>query len=254
MTAMFHEEKSGMSFDAPSPKISFIIGLVAGVLVICTIGFFILLGVVLKGGGVIAANNNDVAPSQVVADDLGGGAEPVGEVKAVTKDDHIRGKADAKVTLIEYSDFQCPFCQRFHPTMQQVIQEYGDKVRWVYRHYPLSFHPEANPSANAAECASEQGKFWEYGDALIANQTTLGTATYQKIRDDLKLNKKKFDDCFAAKKYNARILADEAGGNAAGVTGTPGTIVMNDKGFKQLIPGALPYDSVKTLIDQALAQ
>lgn len=88
---------------------------------------------------------------------------------AVTNDDHIRGNKDARIKLVEYSDFECPFCQRFHPTMQQVMDKYGDQVAWVYRHFPLSFHPEAQKAAEASECvAANGGDFWDYADTLFS--------------------------------------------------------------------------------------
>ena len=86
----------------------------------------------------------------------------------VSKEDHMRGSMNAPVTIIEYSDFSCPFCKRFHPSLQQALREYDGKVRWIYRHFPLSaIHPNALKQANASECANEQGKFWEYADMLF---------------------------------------------------------------------------------------
>jgi protein-disulfide isomerase len=242
-----------------SSKASFLVGLGAGVLVICTVGFFILLTVVLKGGIKISGST----PTPVIPDSSGDGQpsavapsvpdETVGEVAPVDANkDHIRGNKNAKVTLVEYSDFQCPYCQKFHPTMQQALTEYGDKVRWVYRHYPLSFHPSAVPAANAAECASEQGKFWEYADKLFENQALLSDTYYGQLATELKLNKAKFDSCYSTKKFQAEVNADQASGNTAGVSGTPATIVIGVNGSKKLISGAYPYDTVKAAIDAAL--
>lgn len=90
----------------------------------------------------------------------------------VTSDDHIRGNANARLVLVEYSDFECPFCQQFHPTMTQIMSEYGDQVAWVYRHFPLSFHPSAQKAGEAAECVAklaDNETFWEYADALFSN-------------------------------------------------------------------------------------
>lgn len=111
---------------------------------------------------------------QVIDSNLTGGSDAAGGDRAdiqITDQDHVIGGVNAKVAIVEFSDFQCPFCQRFHPTMQRVLQEYGDDVKWVYRHFPLdSIHPRARPSAAASECAAEQDKFWEFMNALFANQ------------------------------------------------------------------------------------
>lgn len=249
---MYHDEHHSPSGVMLSPKASFILGIVGGVLVLCTIGFFILLSMVLRGG--VDLGGSKYQPS-AVAPAPSPSAVPegqVGEVAPVTKDDHVRGSAKADVTLIEYSDFECPFCGRFHPSMVQLMNEYEGKVKWVYRHFPLSFHPQATPAANASECASEQGKFWEYADKLIENQSALSDAKYSEIAVGLGLNKSKFESCYSSKKYQARITADQAGGSTAGITGTPGTIIIGKDGSKQLVPGAVPYEQLKAMVDQAL--
>jgi len=136
--------------------------------------------------------------------------------------------------------------------MVKITNEYKDKIKWVYRHYPLSFHPNAAPAANASECAAEQGKFWEYADKLFENQDKLGDSYYKQLAGELKLNIGKFNDCYAAKKYDARIKSDLAGGAGAGVQGTPGTVIIGKDGSKKLIPGAFPYEQVKAIVDAAL--
>jgi len=242
-----------------SPKVSFVLGLIGGVLVLCSIGFFILLSVVLKGNfspnidvseaveGAAAAEVPNTAPQAPPE-------EKVGEVAPVTSADHVRGPADASVTMIEYSDFECPFCQRFHDTMNQLMADsaYKGKVKWVFRHYPLSFHANATPAALAAECASEQGKFWEFADKLYENQSELGDALYTRLAGELGLNKTKLADCVKNKKYQSVIDDQQSGGNTAGITGTPGTIIIGPDGSKQLVPGALPIEAVKPMVDSAL--
>jgi len=242
-----------------SPKASFALGLIGGILVLCTAGFFILLSLMLKGGtglsfGAAGAPSPSVAAAVPSAADTAPAPDVVGDVKAVTAEDHVRGPANAELTLIEYSDFQCPFCSRFHPTMEQLMNDpaYKNKIKWVYRHFPLSFHPNALPAANAAECASEQGKFWEYADGLFAAQDSESDAFYGQLADKLGLNRSKFDSCYSSKKYNARITADQTSGSTAGVNGTPGTIIINKNGDKQLVPGAVPYEQLKAMVDQAL--
>jgi protein-disulfide isomerase len=133
--------------------------------------------------------------------------------------------------------------------MQKIMEDYGDQVAWVYRHFPLSFHPEALPGANAAECASEQGKFWEYTDELFANQDKLGGDYYSEVAQKLGLNVKQFNDCFDSSKYQDHIEADQATGRTAGVTGTPATFVNG-----QFVSGAVPYSTFKQIIDAELAK
>jgi protein-disulfide isomerase len=179
-------------------------------------------------------------------------AAPSGTIPAVDEEDHVRGNPNADVTFIEYSDFECPFCSRFVDTVDQVMAQYGDDIRFVYRHFPLTNHPEAEPAANAAECAGEQGKFWEYHDALFAQQDQLGDALYSSIASDLGINNKQFKDCVSSGKYLSYIRQDEQEGASAGVTGTPGSFVIDADGNATPIQGALPFASVQPIIEAAL--
>ena len=250
-------------FDSIPSKQAFWLGFITAILSLGTVGFILLGGCVLGGdcsiNKVNLVDKVNAANGQVklAAEDGQGAADaipaptPTG-VPAVTDDDHIRGNKDAKITIIEYSDIQCPYCARFHPTMQQVMTDYTDSVRWVYRHFPLSFHPEAIPAANAAECAAEQDKFWEYLDTLVENQGSLGKEYYAKVAADLKLNTTQWQDCFDSSKYQDKIEAQAQAGGAAGVSGTPGSFVIDANGNAIPIKGALPYDSVKAAIDSVL--
>jgi len=150
------------------------------------------------------------------------------------------------------TDFQCPYCGSFHPTMNKIMTEYKDKVRWVYRHFPLSFHPNAQPSALASECASEQGKFWEFADAMFANQDSLGDEYYKKLATDNKLNINKFNDCYTSKKYLSKIQSQAQTGGAAGVDGTPGTFVVDQNGNAVPLKGAVSFETIKAEIDKLL--
>lgn len=177
-------------------------------------------------------------------------------IPKVTEKDHIRGSKDADVLLVNYSDFECPFCKRFHPTMQQVMKEYGNKVAWVYRHFPLSFHVNAQKEAEASECAAELGgndAFWKYTDAIYEKTTSNGTGfaldALAPLAKELGLNESKFKECLDSGKYAKHIQEDMTGGSAAGVSGTPGTIIVAKNGKKDLIGGALPYEQVKPMID-----
>lgn len=172
------------------------------------------------------------------------------EVKLTVKEsDHIRGNPNAPVTIIEYSDFECPFCERFHPTVKQALNDYPDDVRWVYRHFPLdSIHIEARPAAEASECAAEQGKFWEFADGLFENQSRLGKAFYNELAQNIGLNMDQFSECVSSRKYKDHVEANLQEGIKAGVTGTPGSFINGEK-----IPGAVPYDYLKEAVEKALA-
>jgi len=180
------------------------------------------------------------------------------KVPAVTDADHIRGSKDADIVIVEYSDLQCPFCQQFHPTMQQVLKEYGKKVAWVYRQFPLiSIHPRANPAANAAECVAAlagNDAFWKFTDTVFSDQDTyLTDAGLKTAAVKAGANGDDFSICFKDSKYQSTVDAQQKGGEAAGITGTPGSFVINKKGEIWLVPGALPFDSLKSTIDTALA-
>lgn len=186
-------------------------------------------------------------------------AKAAAKAPQITSEDHIRGNKNAKVTLVEYSDFECPFCKQFHPTMKKVLDTYGDDVRWVYRHFPLSFHINAQKEAEASECAAELGgedAFWEYTDKIFERTTSNGTGfalnKLAPLAKELGLDEAKFQTCLDSGTYTKKVIDQMAKGTEEGVSGTPGTIIINAKGETQLIPGALPFDQVKSMVDQAL--
>lgn len=177
----------------------------------------------------------------------------------VTNADWYKGNKNAKVVMVEYSDLECPFCIKFHPTMQQVMKEYGDKVKWVYRHYPLSFHANAQKEAEAAECAGKLGgneSFWKYTDAIFARTSGNGTGfaldKLVPLAKELGLNESSFKQCLDSGEMAQKVKDQMAKGTEEGVTGTPGTIIIDAKGDTQLVPGALPFEQVKPMIDKAL--
>lgn len=177
------------------------------------------------------------------------------------KKDHIRGDiTKATVAVVEYSDFECPFCQRHHPTMKQVMDTYKDDVVWVYRHFPLSFHANAQKEAEATECANELGgndAFWKYTDAIFERSTVGGTGfpleNLAPLAKELGLDEAKFKSCLDSGKYATHVQEDMDGGSKAGVNGTPGNIVVNLKTDEnRIISGAVPFASFKTAIDALL--
>ena len=168
--------------------------------------------------------------------------------KMASSDSPAQGPANAPIELIEWSDFQCPFCFRAHPTVKQVLSTYGDKVRLVYRHYPLPNHPNAKPAAEAAACANEQGKFWAFHDRLFEDQSKLGDSDLKASAAALGLDAGKFNACVDTHKYKARVEADMQAGNEAGVSGTPAFFING-----RMLSGAQPFDEFKKVIDEELA-
>lgn len=238
------------------PKILFGAGVITAVLVLGTIGFFILLALLLKGGTARAIPSSDPAigaapraPSPQLPSDAGGAIA----VRAVDNTDHIRGKKDAPITLVEYSDTECPFCKRFHPTMQRLIEEYDGKVRWVYRHFPLrSLHQKAAKEAEATECAGEQGKFWEYLDKLFEvtpSNDGLDTAQLPVLAEQVGISRQKFEICLNSGTYAQHVSDDEKDATGAGARGTPYTVVLTKDGQKIPVSGAVPFEQLKSIID-----
>lgn len=162
--------------------------------------------------------------------------------------DHVRGNINAPVTIVEYSDFQCPFCARFHNTMNQIMAEYPEDVRWVYRHFPIdSIHPLARELAEASECAADQGKFWEYNDEVYANQQGISGSSAVSFASNIGLDMDKFNNCLDSGKYSEEVKADQSEGQSYGVTGTPGSFING-----QALGGAAPYAQLKQMIDGIL--
>jgi len=201
-------------------------------------------------------------PTAVAGAGQAPGAEPTQDLTKmpdVTASDWIKGDRNAQVVLVEYSDYQCPFCQRFHPTMQQVMKDYAGKVAWVFRQYPLSFHPYAQKAAEAAECVGKVGgndKFWSFTDMVYTEgakaETNLSVDNLVKMSGTLGVDSTKVKACIDSGEMAAKVKSDMDGGTAAGVSGTPGTIVVGKNGKREFIGGAFPIDQVKASIDKVL--
>jgi len=187
-------------------------------------------------------------------------AEPV---KISVDDDPIMGDSDAPITIVEFSDFQCPFCARFHTqTLPSILEEYIEqgKVKLVFRDFPIqSIHPNALPASVAAECANDQNKFREMHDTLFEKQsewnkleTTEALSLFSKYASEMQLDQGSFDSCLTSGKHIPEIQNDLNDGREYGVTGTPGFFVGNDQiGFVEL-KGAQPFESFKKVIDAQL--
>lgn len=214
----------------------------------------LIAGAVYMGG----AGGSVVAPQAL--EQATGDLEQMDDI---TSRDHVRGNPDAPVKVVEYSDLECPFCKRFHDTMKQVMDEYGEKgqVAWVYRHFPLdALHPvKARKEARASECAAELGgndAFWKYIDRFFEltasnNQTDIDTVLPQIARE-LGLDSAKFSACLESTKYDQHIEDQVQGAIATGGNGTPWSVVVTKSGKKYPLSGAQPYEAVKQLIDLAL--
>ena len=169
---------------------------------------------------------------------------------AVEATDPSLGSASAPVTLVEFSDFQCPFCQRVAPTLKRLRAAYGDKMRIVWKDFPLTqIHPQAFKAGEAAHCAADQGKYWEYHDRLFANQQALEPADLKKHAADLGLDAAAFGACLDGSKYGERVRDGVSQGTQLGVNSTP-TVYINGR----RLSGAQPYEAFATVIDEELSK
>lgn len=261
----YQPNDSRFSFDAFSSFINANFSLIVILIMAFVLGF--LSGSlwtenrILKGGGTRVADNQataDAAAAEAAA------KEKLKQVPAFDPNtDRYRGNKDAEVVMIEYSDFECPFCNRFHPTMMQVMEEYGDQVVWVYRHFPLSFHPNAAPLAEASECVAESGgltAFWKFTDSVyekMGDGSIYGTnAAAKQVTTDMMVslataagaNGNQVRSCLDSQEMSQKVKDSQAGGSQAGVTGTPGTIIVSKKGGYDLVPGAVPFEQVQAML------
>jgi protein-disulfide isomerase len=208
------------------------------------------LGVFAYGRGFAAAGEEIAAAPAAAAPAQAQPTAPPARLDDVSLDDDpVLGDADAAVTIVEFSDFECPFCGRFREqTMDQIVENYGDDIQIVYRDFPLSqIHPRAQASAEAAECADDQDAFWEYHDMLFANQTALDADSLIGYADELGLDVDEFTECLESGKHTDEVLADLNEGISYGVTGTP-TFFIN--GVR--LVGAQPYAAFEQVIEEEL--
>ena len=208
--------------------------------------------------GIIAEMNKNAAPQPAQQPS----APPPSIVDVTFDNQPIKGDPDAPLTIVEFSDFQCPFCSRFHEqTLPAIMENYVDtgKVNFVYRDLPLDFHPNASPASIAAECANEQGKFWEYHDVLFQNQAqwqSLGSddfsSTAKQYATDLGLESASFETCLSSPDTASAVSQDSRDAASYGATGTPTFFIGNEKdGFVKLV-GAQPYSAFEAEINSQL--
>jgi len=243
------------------------------ILLIASIGLAFVVGTLwqkvqnLEGGGTARTAGTQVGTGggTQAGNPQAAGAPSFGSADQVDKlrnDDHVRGDRNARILLIEYSDLECPFCKRFHPTAQQVVNDYKGQVAWVYRHFPLDqIHSKADKEAEAIECAGELADndgFWKMTDKIFEvtpSNNQLNLDDLPKLAGEVGLNQNTFKTCLDSGKYKDHVEADFQSGVKAGITGTPGNILLDTKtGKTKLIPGALPFENFKTEIDSMLKE
>lgn len=222
-------------------------------------GVFIAVSVLLKGGPI---NWSAIAPQTSQTQAIG--VENLDNLNPITAADHILGNPDAAVKVIEYADFECPYCKGFELTMQRIMSEYGKdgKVAWIFRHFPLDqIHTKARKEAVASECAAQLGgasAFWKFADRFYeltpSNDQTDIVTVLPQIARELGLNESQFASCLTSGTYDKHIEEDYQNAIAIGGVGTPWNIVVAPNGKKYSLAGGQPYSAVKALVDVALQQ
>lgn len=180
----------------------------------------------------------------------------------MTADEHYRGSPSAKVTIVEYIDFECPFCKQNHNTMKQVVQAYGNDVAHVIRHFPLDFHPNAEKEAEASECIADLGgndAFWKFHDLILDRTTSGGTGfaldALAPLAKEIGVDSAKFQSCLDSGKFQQKVKDEQNVGAQAGINGTPGIVVINNAtGEQKRLPGAVPLSDYQTVINPMLGK
>jgi len=206
--------------------------------------------------GVALSDSSSKSPAPA-ANDSDSAAQPQAAVPAVTTEDHVRGSLDADVFLIEYSDYYCPFCSRFHPTAQQARDTYGDQLAWVYRHFPLDqLHPNARALAEISECVASLGgedAFWAFTDAAYESVPADPAAAIE-LAASQGVDQAALQSCYDEGTFKQQVQDQYQAGLTAGVTGTPGNFVVDKAGNAQKLAGAVPFENLKSAIDSALGK
>ena len=184
-------------------------------------------------------------------------APPIEKMPELTNADHKFGNQNAKITIVEYSDMNCPFCRKFHPTMKQLIADYGDDVAWVYRHFPFQGQ-NSTDAAVVSECiADSKGNdaFWKFVDSITAKADLGGGLSPEIIvaaAGEVGLSEAQVTACKADTKFQQIVTAQRDGGAATGVTGTPASIIVTADGPQEFVSGALPIEQLKTTVEKYL--
>lgn len=217
----------------------------------------LVAGLIIAGAVVLTKNSDNTKPDVVQNEN------PEFELSPLTDDDHILGNPDAEILIVEYSDFECPFCAGFHGTMNRIMEEYGEsgEVAWVYRHMPLDrIHAKARPAAEASECVTDllgKEKFFEFADQIYANQEeNLEANKMKEIAVSMGADAAQYDSCVSERKFQERVERDYQDGLVIASVdpnfGTPYNILVHKDGQQIPIVGNQPYANIKTVIDSIL--
>lgn len=208
----------------------------------------VLLVVSMFTGGFGIGKGDNITAKAV---DVPAKTQPGVDMEALMDDDAVKGDEDAPVTIVEFSDYECPFCARFYSqTYNQIKEDYIDtgKVKLVFRDFPLGFHKNAQKAAEAAECAGDQGMYYEMHDKLFENGVEGGVDSFKVYASTLGLDTEQFNECLDSDKYEKEVKQDMSDGQKAGVTGTPAFFINGEK-----VVGAQPYSVFQEKIEAALA-
>lgn len=213
----------------------------------------VLISGVLIAGSILFIHFHPAQPTLADAGQLPANVN----VPAPSASDHIVGSPDAPIVLVEYSDFQCPYCQMVHPTLKRLVEESNGQVAWVYREFPLtSIHPQAKPAALAAECIAEQlgnDGFWKFANTIFADQSKMSPAYYAQLAAQFGADPTQFASCVASEKYAGKISSQSLDAQQNGGNGTPFTVIIG--GGRQIaVSGAQPYDNFKSVIEALTAR
>jgi protein-disulfide isomerase len=180
------------------------------------------------------------------------------DILKIRESDNIKGDKNAPITIIDYSDYQCPYCIKYDNTLNQIVSTYPTKVKWVYRHFPLPFHKAAKQASIGAEAAGAQGKYWEFHDKLVANSKSDGKGLQDddliKYATELGLDIDKFKSGLKDQKYIGKVESDANNGTTLKIQGTPASYLIDKTGNIEVLEGALSFDQLKAKIDSALTK
>lgn len=211
-------------------------------------GYFYFKAQNLEKGGAAAGTTQPAQQQAAAPTNL--------KIKKPSTNEPWRGDKDARIVMVEYSDLECPFCKRIHPDLQKIYNDNGGKVAWVYRHFPLSFHPKAQKSAEATECVYDElsnDGFWKMSDAIIEKMPAMELTELPTIAGTVGANEASVKQCIDSGKTADRVKSDQEEGTKIGVQATPTTVFYDMKtGKSQTVEGAVPYDQIKQVLDTML--